>query len=507
MYKIKFITGFLFLVFLSSCAGTKKNISVSDKNEKKQQSYIYYFDEANKSRNNGNFDLALEQYYSALDINPKSAAALFYMADIYSNQKDFQTALSFSEKAFKLQPNNFWYNYQNSALLYASGQKKKAIAEYHKLIDKYPYKELIYNRLKDIYTENKDTKNLIILLEKKQKNFGLDSEIALDLFNLYLHEKNYAKAEKIINQLIADYPEDYSFKGMAAEFYYNTNKKEKAEKIYSELMADFPENTDVVLSYALYCKRQNKKERFFEITKKLFNSDLKFIKKTYLLNSGQYKNFPDKEYLVLLNILYKKHPNEMLSNTFFAEYYIEKNKKKDALPYLRKVLKLNPSDFTMALLLFNLEYDIKNFTALYEDTKTCETYFPNRPQLFLFKGISEYNLNKFSNAEQSLKTGKNLIIDDTKLENRFIYYLSLLNFNQKNFEKALSFAKKIENSEQYAKKIFELLGDLYFAKQNKEKALLYWNKAKNKGNNSDKLMFKINNFDKLKIDDIIEKRN
>jgi len=501
--KIRSLIIFFLVLISTSCSILKKNIVKEKDKEDKKLKYIYLFDEANKNRLNGNFQTAIEQYSAAFQINPKSAVSLFYTASIFAENKDYSTAIVFASKAVNLQPNNYLYNIQKADLLSISGNQKEALSIYESLLKTHPKEEILYHKSADIYSNKHDRKNLISIYERKQKNYEYSPETAVKLFNLYINLKDYKSAEKTVSELCTKYPEEIRFQGMAAEYYYHVNQILKAEKIYKKLLSENPNNSNVNLSYALFCKKINKKDDYYNTTKKLLNSDLQFIKKTSLLQSGQYRNFPDNEYFELLKILYKKHPNKILSNTYFAEYYIDKNDKEKAIPYIRKSLKLKPSDFNMAIMLFSLTYDVKDFQNLSKDTEKYISYFPNRPQIYLYKGISEYKLKRFIKAEKSLINGKSLIIDDIELEDQFNFYLFLLYKNEKKYENAKIYAKQILSHKTNTIKINELYGDLLFLNGKKEKALIFWKKAKENGNNSKSLNKKINNFNKLTNDDII----
>lgn len=495
---------FIFFVLFNSCSLNKRSINSEETGEQKEMKFIYLYDEANKNRLNGNLETALEQYTAALVLNPQSAASEFYIASIYIVKKDFQTAYYYAEKAVKKQPLNYWYNLEKADLLNINGQTKKAISIYNNLLNRFPEKEMLYKKLINIYTQNNEPENLISVYVRKQKYFEFSPETAVKLFNLYLKTGNYSKAEKTITSLIKKYPDDIKYRGMAAEYFYSTNQTEKAENIYNDLLSKYPNNSDVNLSYALFCKKREKHEEYYKMTKKLMSSDLDFIKKTSLLTSGRYRNFRDDEYLILLKELYKNHPDEILSNTFFAEYYIDKNNKKEAVSYIRKSLRINSSDFNLAVMLFSLDYDIKDYKNLLNDTETYKLYFPNRPKLFLYNGIAEYNLRHYMKSEKNLITGKNLVINNLKLEDQFNYYLALVYKKTKNFNKAISFTEKILTHKNENIKIYELYGDLLFVTGKKIPALNYWKKAKENGNNTNNLIFKITNFNKLTIDDILK---
>ena len=502
--KLKYVFISLLIIISTSCSILKKS-AVSEKDaQKKELEFIYLFDAANKNRLNGNFEKASEQYITAMEINPESAASEFYLASIFIAKKDYETASSYAVRAVELQPDNFWYNLEKADLLNKTGKQKAALIIYESLVKKTEYKELLYEKLIHIYTENKDINNLISVYEQKQKLTGYSPETAEKLFNLYLKVKNYNKAEQTVSQLSRKYPAEIRYQGMAAEYYYSVNQIVNAEKIYNKLLNEYPDNTDVNLSYALFCRKTGNHDEYFKTTKKLIPSDLEFIKKYNLLVSGRYRNFPKNEYFELLNELYKNNTDEIMANTLLAEYYIDENNKEKAIPYIRRTVELNPSDFNMLIMLFSLTYDIKDFNNLSKDTEKYLTYFPNQPKIYLYKGIAEYKLKNYQEAEKYLKSGKNLIIQNPNLLDQFNLYLTLIYKKTKQFDKALTLAEIILKHKNKEIKIYELYGDLLFAVNKKQKALSYWKQAQINGNNTKKLQNKIDNFQNITIDDVLK---
>ena len=498
--KYIYILPVLFIFF--SCSILKKNEISADKKEKEEMNFVYLFHEANKNRLKGNLRQAEQEYIAATEINPESAASYFYLAGIRIAEKDYISALNYSEKAIKINPNNYWYLLEKADLLNITDNKKEAENIYYQLINKSPKNEIPYIKLTNIYKNNKDIEKLIYVYELKQQKNEYSADTDVQLFNLYLKNKNYKKAENVILRLRKNNPYDYKYSGMAAEYYYSMNNKEKAEKIYESLLIKHPDNTQINLSYAYFCRKTGKKEEYFKVVKKLINSDLELIKKINLLISGKYPNFPPEQYKILLDDLYKKHPEELLVNTLFAEYYLNNNNEKNAIPYIKKSLELNPSDFNMAIMLFSILYDVRDFELLNKQTEKYTEFFPNRPKIYLYKGISEYELKDYNQAEKTLNSGKNLVIDDNELTNQFIYYLSLTYKKKKEIKKSAELAQELLNDKNI--KIFEHYGDLLFLENKKDEAVEYWKKALENGNKNPELIYKIKNFNKLTTDDIIK---
>jgi len=428
--KTKLYILLISLFILSSCS-VKKNVAKSSNNSgKDKQKFVYLFSEANKNRLLGNTQKAVEFYLTALDVNPKSAASNYYLASLFFNDKNYNSALTFAEKASKLQAKNLWYNLLEADIIFSQNNVNEAFTKYKTLQEQFPHNELLYDRIIEIlldkikYSKNKsEDKNtfneLIFIYKEKQKHFGFDAQIAEYLYNIYVEINDTKNATLTLQKLIKNEPDNPKYKAFLAENYVKSKNLEKADKIYSELNKKYPYNSDVKLSYAKFCKFTGKQSEYLETVKFLINSDINFNDKIHLIISGRHPNFPPKEYEELLNILHKSNPNEVIANTLLTEFYIENDKEK-ALPFLINAADLSKGDFNLILSLFEVAYDSKNFEVLYQQSKKYLELYPNQAKVYLYNGIGAYKTGRFKEAISVLQMGKDFVIEDKPLQKPII---------------------------------------------------------------------------------------
>lgn len=574
----------ILILILSSCSITKTKKSTGINTQKNEQKFTYLFSEANKNRLLGNSQKAVEFYMSALDLKPKSAASNYYLATLFMSEKKYATALTFANNAVNLQENNLWYNLIKGDILNLQKNDNQAINVYKSLQKQFPTNEFLYDRIiniqldkmdaarknKDFSTNKEALNNLIYIYNEKQKHFGFDKKIAEYLYNIYVELNDKNSAITTLKDLIKHEPSEPKYQAFLAENYVKSKNYKEADKLYFNLLATYPNNNFVKISYSKYCKFTGKHKEYFTTVKELLKSNLEFNKKINLISSGGYPNFPPKQYEELLNILYKNHSNEIISNTLFTEFYIEKNKQK-ALPYLIKATELGNDNFNLILTLFEVAYDSKNFEILYNQSKKYIELYPNRPKVFLYNGIGAYKTKRYNEAITILDMGKDFVIEDNKLLLQFHFYLAetyhsqenhknsdkhfdkVLKINSKfylalnnysyylavrkhNLQKALlmsencishnsqnpvfcnTYAKVLLENKQYKKALIysekainiikknieflENYGDILFSNNKKEEALKNWKLSKDYGNKTDKINYKIENINKLKIEDL-----
>lgn len=74
----------------------------------------------------GNYDIAEKYFQECIKISPKTAVAYFELSEIYQYKKDAQKSLDYGQLAFKLVPNNEWYELNMAYLYMRTGQVELA---------------------------------------------------------------------------------------------------------------------------------------------------------------------------------------------------------------------------------------------------------------------------------------------------------------------------------------------------------------------------------------------
>lgn len=116
----KFIFSLIVFVLLTASIAYSENFAVEFNNIG-----LKYFQE-------NHYDLALEAYQKALNIEPNYTNALYNMAGVYLKIKEFDKAIEKLEKVVSLKPNDGDSYYHLAAAYYYSGKYNEAIRNYDK---------------------------------------------------------------------------------------------------------------------------------------------------------------------------------------------------------------------------------------------------------------------------------------------------------------------------------------------------------------------------------------
>jgi len=438
------------VAFVSSCKvqkEKKKQEEVAKSNSELEFKYLYA--EAGKAYMFGNFKQATELYLAAIKANPTSAASYYYLAKVYVEQNELQSAYVFSEKAIKLNPNNLWYNLLYSDVAATSehfGEAQNALVSQLK---SNPNSELIYNRLCDLYGNLNDLPRLLGTLNDMQTRFGFDNDRALHSFDIYISTGDYPAAEKTISDLISNNPDEIKYQALLAEFYVQSYRKDEAKNLYTKLLQSSGDDALLHLSYATYAEAERDTQAYLESCEVVVSSsEIRVEDKLKLIVQGYEASglISDDRFEAFLNQLLENESDSYLPNLYYADFLLTQGEETDALAKYRIASKAQPSDFNLAISVFELEYELSDFEALYEDASFFLDIYPNQAKIFLYKGIASLMTKRFGESEEALRYGLDLAFDDTQLIEQFNSYLA------ENY----SLTGKFDYADQYYEKVIAL---------------------------------------------------
>ncbi|MFO8061389.1 MAG: tetratricopeptide repeat protein [bacterium] len=162
----------------------------------------------------GNEEEMKEAVESAREKNPEDVSILFNIAKYHIDEREYDKARDYLEKAVKIDPDNLQVEFWLAQLYYAEGYNDEALKVFKQLetqIEKMDEeeKEQLENiyidavlKIASIYQDQKDYKNAIIYYEKAYKIDDTDANTLYQLGAAYYSAKNYSKALEIFDAFL-----------------------------------------------------------------------------------------------------------------------------------------------------------------------------------------------------------------------------------------------------------------------------------------------------------------
>lgn len=449
--------GVLFLLFLLFsptiwAKKEKKSESVTPSFVFSKDEFNYFFVEAIRQKNAGNIPQSIDLFIKAYDINPRSAIVSFELGKLFLLQNNPDMGFSYIKNAAELDSTNFFYQESLGQLYIAKNKTAEAIAVYQNIARLFPDKDEILYDLGRLYAQQKEYKKAIAAYDKFEKRIGVNKSLSYEKVQLYVQMKNYKQAHREVDNLIERFPSDHTLWIMKGDLEMETSDLDDAFEDYQKALALAPESGYVFISLTGYYEKTNQMDEAEKCLFKIFEAkDITFSDKSRFLENilHYYENKPDgtdkinKVYLSIVD----SEPTEYQAHLNYATFLISQKKGQEAKEHLRTAVYLKPECVDCWLTLFDLEYKKDSLDAAYSILEEAIKAMPDEPLFYYYSGLIASTKEK---SEQAIS-----FLEQT---------LQKTNFQDKRYS-------------EMNKVTCVLLSDLYYKKNEKDKAIQMCKKA------------------------------
>ncbi len=471
---------------------------------------VAYLEKARQSIKAGNFEKARIELKNVLQIDPKFAEAYFELGKIFEEQKNYRKAYGNYLKAEELDPDNM----ENQARLgrfyfVLMKDEGKAQEKVDFILSKEP-DNVDGLLLKAIILSSHDkTDDAISLLEKNFErapgnsdnaaflaahyikadkidravevlssslNVTPSEKLNLMLANIFMHNKEFDKAEKIFKQELENNPDEFEAYVRLAAFYNQTERKGEAKDTIKAAIEAEPEDSDRKLALIKLIKENEgneaaKKELVEMINHYPSDGNLplslaalymqdKQIEKAKSLYEKIKSDFPETEFAVkaggaIASIHLREEeipaakaeldnalsisPNDPAINMLSAKIAINQKRFDDAILALRIVTKQQPENIDAYFLLAGAHSKIGEKEQA--NAVMNNAYESNRRNLPALKKLVKYYAT-INDEEKTLQVADDIrALDENNYEALSIKAISLN--KEKSFDEAKQLAEKI----------------------------------------------------------------
>jgi serine/threonine protein kinase/tetratricopeptide (TPR) repeat protein len=178
----------------------------------------------------GRYDLAIQEFQRALNLNPLDADALNGVAITYEKAGRTQDAEAALQKAVALR-NDYWDSYNALGLFYdRQGKYAEAVKEFQHAIELTPDNAQVYSNLAAVYIDMSDAKMAPLAEAALRKSIELSPSYAAyaNLGMLYSQEKRYPESAAMTEKALALNDKNYEVWENLAVAYERLQQTDKA---------------------------------------------------------------------------------------------------------------------------------------------------------------------------------------------------------------------------------------------------------------------------------------
>jgi tetratricopeptide (TPR) repeat protein len=401
-----------------------------------------HFFEALKQKGIENYQRAVEALHKCLNLDSKKPIIYFELGKNYNKLKNFGAAEDNLKKAISMQPDNEWFLDELYDVYYQQDDIDNAIKTIKQLVKYHPdYKE----DLATLYIREKRYKQALKLLDELDEDLGVSE--ARDAMRNEIYNITGDVDDRIENleQRVANNPSNEDNHLKLIYRYSQIGERKKAYKAAQTLLKIKPDSKFVHLALYKFYLQDGKIEEAINsvkiaLTSPEINPDAKAkVLKDFVGFVG--KNPQYEEDLIEITSLIDDNKDEQ-TYTDLGQYYLKSGDKAKALYNFKEALKQDPNDFKLIKDVLLLQLDLEDYDAVIKDSNSALELYPAQPILYLVNGVANNHKGNFKRALDNLELGLDFLIENPKMEADFYSELSIAYKGLNNISKSETFAKK-----------------------------------------------------------------
>lgn len=392
-------------------------------NEEQRLVFDKVYFRAMKEKMQGNLDEADLSFREAIILDKENANVYYQIAEINYVKKNIKEAVRFGQMAVQLNPKNIWYNnlladlyksnrnYEKSALLY--------IQMYENLKPELNY---LYEAATNYFYANKFKKS-IKTLNKIEKLIGPKEEVIIKKEQIYLQSNKINKAISEVERLIKLYP-DVKYKGMLADLYLSKKKEQKAIEIYNEILKQ--DSTNGYASIALsdyYGSKKNSSLAYKYLKTAIASNDMEVKYKIQILIPFVSPQASKEQHLQgyeLVNIFKQANKADPTGFMLHGDLLMQDKLFKQAREEYLSATKIDATNYMVWQQILYCDQELNDNEKLLTDCESAISLFPTEPLFYNFKSITNYQQKNYEAALSTALAGLEYIVDNDELKIQFL---------------------------------------------------------------------------------------
>jgi tetratricopeptide (TPR) repeat protein len=480
----------------------------------------------------GKLESSSKLFQEVLQKNTKCDACAFQLARLYTQMNDNQKALEYAKQAVTIDTKNKWYKMALAESYEKSGKDKEASEVYKAMIENnvfdHDFNREVYFRLTFCYVRMSDPIKALKILEDMEKKMGYAEDITTKKVTIYEALGDNKKAAMELKKLADRFAQDIDYQQLAAEYFSKLGDKNTASELYARILKLDPSNSKAQLATATATKPNGNSSANSDI--EYLNSLKDIFKKTDIKIDDKIKTFlPYAQKIAegknkilaatgleLAQIIETAHPTEAKSYSLAGDMLYYNGKVAEAIEKYKKCTQINKTVYAVWEQLLYAQDELGLYADMLKTSEQALDLFPSQASAFFFNGLANEKKGNLNDAISSLEQAVLMSSKKPNLKHDVFVEMGVAHAKAKTFdkaEKAFEDALKLNNKSaialiKYANalvqkgvaekaklmadealkistetdpSVLEYYGDYLFKLADKEGAVKYWSKAKERG--------------------------
>lgn len=374
--------------------------------------YNYFFLEAIRQQEMGNFAAAFDLLRHALDINPNAPEVYYEIAGYYIDMQNGKVARYYFEKAAELAPDNPAYLEKLGQFYISQANYEQALAAYERLYANNKTREDVLQILYQLYGSQNNYKKMIEVIERMEMLLGSSEQLSLTKMQIFEQMGDKRKAQAELMRLVQKNPLDLNYRIMLGNWFFQNNKKKEAFKEYQTVLKEDPSNAAAQLSLLDYYRDAKNAKVVEELTQKLLESkktekETKMALLRQVIIDNQQSDAKDSLEVIKLFDRVLSYPQEDADIVMMkAAYLTLKNAPVDSVNKVyEQAIAIEPDNSRARIALIQNIWKEEQYDKVISISRPAQEYNPEEMVFYYFEGFAQYMKKENDAALQTFKKG------------------------------------------------------------------------------------------------------
>ena len=381
--------------------------------------FSYFYLEAVRQQQKGNYASAYDLFRHALDINPHSAETYFMLSSYYNELGLDTLALHYMERAAVLSPDNTNYKERLGQSYIKTDDYAKATKVYEQLAAANAGSQEVLTVLLQLYQQDKNYQGMIDVLNRLEMIDGPSEDLTLSRMSVYSKQGKKKEEYRELSNLARQHPHDYNYRVMMGNWLLQHGKEKEALNEYHAVLKKEPDNIMAQMSLLDYYKSQGQDSLAKAQTEALLlsdhtESDSKIILLRQVIADNEQSGGDSTEVLRLFGRMLEKPQKNADIAEVCAAYMSLKNMPKDTVnAAFERVLDIAPDNAGIRLELLQSVWETKDYDRIIQLSKSGVEYNPDNMGFYYFLGLAHSMKDERDESLDAFRRGVSQINSDS----------------------------------------------------------------------------------------------
>ena len=373
--------------------------------------FSYFYLEAIRQENIGNYAAAYDLLCHCLEINPTSAETYFNLATYYNELREDSMALHCMEQAASLSPSNYTYIERLGQTLIKVDDYERATQVYERLAEVSPTRTDVLGILSQLYQLDNNYDGMLRIIDKMELLEGPSEDIALSRMQLYARQGKKKEELKVLKEMARQFPNDLNYRVMIGNWLLQNGKKKDALAEYNHVLRKEPDNIMALMSLLDYYKEVGNDKQTKEITEKILlsnnseTSDKISLLHQIIIDSENQGGDSTAVLSIFEKMLNVPQPDPDIAEICATYMKLKHMPQSDVNAAWERVLSIAPDRDNVRINLLQAIWEEKDYDRIIAQCKPALEYNPENLAFYYFMGLALYQKGEIDETLEVFKKG------------------------------------------------------------------------------------------------------